>query len=39
MRDVEGPNRGLNYSVVDLTLNGGNGDVVPTEKKHPFSNV
>ncbi|MDC3388136.1 hypothetical protein OAX11_01350, partial [Flavobacteriaceae bacterium] len=28
----EGPNRGLNYSVVDLNLNGGNGDIVSGQK-------
>ena len=28
----DGFNNGLNYSLVDLTLNGGNGDVVSTEK-------
>ena len=32
----DGFNNGLNYSLVDLTLNGGNGDVVSTEKNRPL---
>ena len=32
----DGFNNGLNYSLVDLTLNGGNGDVVPIEKNRPL---
>ena len=32
----EGPNKGLNYTVVDLTLNGGNGDVVVGQKNIPL---
>ncbi|MAB48188.1 MAG: hypothetical protein CMC05_06115 [Flavobacteriaceae bacterium] len=31
-QDDDGFNNGLNYSLVDLTLNGGLGDVVPEEK-------
>ena len=27
---------GLNYSLVDLTLNGGNGDIVASEKNKPL---
>ena len=30
--DDDGFNNGFNYSLVDMTLNGGFGDVVPTEK-------
>jgi gliding motility-associated-like protein len=30
--DDDGFNNGFNYSVVDMTLNGGLGDVVPTQK-------
>ena len=30
--DDDGFNNGFAYSLIDLTLNGGNGDVVPTEK-------
>ena len=30
--DDDGFNNGFNYSLVDMTLNGGLGDVVPTEK-------
>ena len=32
----DGFNNGLNYSLVDITLNGGLGDVVPTEKNIPL---
>ena len=32
----DGFNNGLNYSLVDLTLNGGYGDVVSTEKNRPL---
>ena len=32
----DGFNNGLNYSLVDLTMNGGNGDVVSTEKNRPL---
>ena len=34
--DDDGFNNGLNYSLVDLTLNGGNGDVVASEKNKPL---
>jgi gliding motility-associated-like protein len=34
--DDDGYNNGLNYSLVDLTLNNGNGDVVRTEKNKPL---
>jgi len=30
--DEDPPNSGLNYSIVDLRLNGGSGDIVATEK-------
>tara|TARA_B110000967_G_scaffold208046_1_gene258990 strand:+ start:30 stop:3278 length:3249 start_codon:yes stop_codon:yes gene_type:complete len=32
----DGYNNGLNYSLVDLSLNSGNGDVVATEKNRPL---
>ncbi|MFD1004694.1 T9SS type B sorting domain-containing protein [Winogradskyella aquimaris] len=32
----DGFNNGFNYSLVDMTLNGGLGDVVPTEKNIPL---
>lgn len=31
-QDDDGFNNGFNYSLIDMTLNGGLGDVVPTEK-------
>lgn len=34
--DGDGFNNGLNYSVVDMTLNGGMGDVVPDQKNIPL---
>jgi len=34
--DDDGYNNGINYSLVDLTLNNGNGDVVRTEKNKPL---
>ncbi|XLS28055.1 T9SS type B sorting domain-containing protein [Flavobacteriaceae bacterium M23B6Z8] len=34
--DGDGFNNGLNYSVVDMTLNGGLGDVVPGQKNIPL---
>ena len=35
----DGFNNGLNYSLVDLTLNGGNGDVVTYRKKQTSVNL
>ena len=32
----DGFNNGLNYSLVDLTMNGGNGDIVGPEKNRPL---
>jgi gliding motility-associated-like protein len=34
--DGDGFNNGLNYSVIDMTLNGGLGDVVPGQKNIPL---
>ncbi|MDQ7916857.1 T9SS type B sorting domain-containing protein [Mesonia sp. MT50] len=35
-QDDDGYNNGLNYSLVDMTLNGGLGDIVSTEKNMPL---
>ncbi len=36
INDVDPPNNGLNYSLVDLRLNNGLGDIVSTEKNIPL---
>ncbi|TRX41336.1 T9SS type B sorting domain-containing protein [Flavobacterium restrictum] len=37
LNDQDPPNNGLNYSLVDLRLNGGQGDIVATEKNVPLT--